>query len=199
LTPITKEGASKSGVTVSPNGTRIAYSTEGPALPGTIEDAYDVRRYLTHVLSASGEELFLIPGNHPYFLNDASLLVLNERGFEIYNMETGSSNATVDDLAFFAVERPVYGGGEAFIAVNPITSERLFMRFASQNPVLLEHIGTLPADDRLFFALGEGVRWEGRAENGTFTLTRFDGGALSDGAQVLSLPASVLAPLIIIP
>jgi len=199
LTPLTKDGTPKTSIGASPDGSRIAYSVQGPALPETLEDGYDVRRFVTHVLDASGEELFLVPGNHPYFLDNDLLLVLNERGFEVLNLETGASDATRDDLAFLAVERPIYGA-EAFIVKNPITSEYLVMRFASLEPVIPEYLGTLPASENVFFAVSEmGGRFEAQVSDGRLTLTRFNNVADTEGTAVLSLPSSVLAPLALIP
>lgn len=199
LTPLTADGGRKGGITISPDDLKFAYSTEGPALPGTIEDAYDVRRYTTHVARASGEESFALPGNHPYFLEDNLLLVLNERGFEVYDLETGAGNATGDDLAFLAVERPLYSRNGGFLVQNPITDERLLMKFASYDPVFPVLLSVFPAEEGVLFALKDENLYRGASSEGVFTLSRLDEQADEvQGTTVLSLPTSVLSPLAII-
>lgn len=200
LIPLTADGGRKGGITISPDGSRFAYSTEGPALQGTVEDAYDVRRFITHVARVSGEELFALPGNHPYFLEDNLLLVLNERGFEVYDLETGAGNATLDDLAFLAVEPPLYSRNGGFLVQNPITDERLLMKFASYDPVFPVLLSVFPAEEGVLFALKDKNLYRSVSSEGVFTLSRLDGQADEvQGTTLLSLPASVLNPLAIIP
>lgn len=201
LTPLTTDGGKKGGITVSPDGSKFAYSTEGPALPGAIEDAYDVRRYTTRIINTvSGEEALSLPGNHPYFLEGNLLLVLNERGFEVYDLETGAGNATGDDLAFLAIEPPLYSENGGFLVQNPVTNEFLLMKFASYDPVFPVLLAVFPAEEGVLFALKGENLYRSASSQGTFTLSRQGGQTeAGHGTTILSLPADVLNPLAIIP
>lgn len=201
ITPLTEDGVRKSGITISSDGTRFAYSTEGPVFPGVPEEnAYDVRRYTTHIIEGLDEETSALPGNHPYFLEGDLLLVLNERGFEVYDLGTGAGNATLDDLAFLAVEPPLYSHDGGFIVQNPVTDEFLLMKFASYDPVFPVLLSVFPAEEGVLFALKDKNLYRSVSSEGVFTLARLDGQAdVVQGIEVLSLPTSVLKPLAIIP
>ncbi len=200
LTPLTTDGLPKSSITISPDGSRVAFAVKGPAFEGIREDAYDVRRYEISVLRISSPDVVgVYKGNHPRFFDRDSLFAFSEQGLTVYELQTGSSRFFADSLAFTASERPVFGEGGPFMVRDPFGgSQFLVMNMVSLNPIFYQLVGTLStSNEQDFFTTQGNTVFKGSFVDGVFQLSDY-ANLEEDPEVVLSLPEEYFKPITVI-
>lgn len=195
LQPLTTDGRYKTGVTLSPDGTRFAYSAlRDDVDPRTFdEQSYDVTNYETRVYTLSGEEVGTFDGNHPYFWSNDTLVFFSERGIETRNLLTDSYTYVTDSISPYIEKRPSFGRNNTMIVHTATSSELTVLEFTPEPPLVYRVLNPIPGSDT-----GVGLS----AGHTMYLVTRRDGYGLVQGftdleqapTTLLKLPSTFFNP-----
>lgn len=144
---ITRDGAVKSSLALSPDGSLVAFSVRGEPFEGVPEDVYDVRRFETVVMDTFGNGTRTFEGNHPHFLDKERLLTFSSSGITVNNLRTGGTSTLSDRIVFRTIQKPSYGSNGFFVIENPVVAQFDVFRLTSFSPVLYEFVGAIPAEN----------------------------------------------------
>jgi len=186
LKPLTTDGVEKSGITLSPDGTHVAYALRSANTESSQSDeTYNVADYETKVITLSGEDIISFEGNnHPFFWSDEILVTFSEKGIETHNLVSGEHTYITDTISPFLEERPVFGRNHTMIIRTSPSSELTVLEFATEPPLAYRVLNPIPSSDT-----GVGLS----AERIMYLVTRRDGyGVVQSFIDLEQAPTTLL-------
>jgi len=188
---LTGDGQYKEGLSISPDGTMLAYALVGPPLDGKPDIYYDVRRHRIVTLNlSSGEVVDIEPGAHPFFLDDSTLFFTNQDGYKVQSLSgPEQSTLTGTSSANTIIFRPSVSrtGYIAYRNVR-IPSDFLILKIANWYPLSLLYNSTVSAREGSILddvAFADSIAYSVYTTRGETTIHTFNPASSSNEERVL--------------
>lgn len=196
LLALTRDGMEKEGLSVSPDGTKLAYAIVSGPLDDRDAIYYDVRRHSVRALDlATGASDTFGNGAHPYFLDNDTLFYMTEEGYRVMSISGGDGSRFADGSANLIIAPPEVDRDTGHFAFrHPVNTQNIIiLHIDSRVPLALSatRVITPPSGTPQDFALQDGVAYYSARTDGETRIFRAPVEGENAGEELFTIPQAL--------